>query len=54
MSFLSLGISPELARAGEELGFAQPTAIQAEAIPVVLRGADLLGLAQTGSGKTGA
>ncbi|MES2480648.1 MAG: DEAD/DEAH box helicase [Pseudomonadota bacterium] len=54
MSFLSLGISPELARAGEELGFTQPTAIQAEAIPVVLRGADLLGLAQTGSGKTGA
>ncbi len=54
MSFISLGISPELARAGEELGFTQPTAIQAEAIPVVLRGADLLGLAQTGSGKTGA
>ncbi len=54
MSFLSLGISPALARAGEELGFAEPTPIQTQAIPVVLRGADLLGLAQTGSGKTAA
>ncbi len=54
MSFTSLGISPDLARAGAELGFREPTPIQAQAIPHVLRGADLLGLAQTGSGKTGA
>ena len=52
MTFTSLGISPDLARAGEALGLAEPTPIQAEAIPVVLRGGDLLALAQTGSGKT--
>lgn len=54
MSFLDLGISPDLARAGADLGFHEPTPIQAQAIPQVLRGLDLLGLAQTGSGKTGA
>ncbi len=54
MSFSSLGLSPALVRAGEELGFTEPTPIQAQAIPAVLRGADLLGLAQTGSGKTAA
>ena len=54
MSFTSLGISPPLVRAGAALGFHRPTPIQTEAIPQVLRGADVLGLAQTGSGKTGA
>ncbi|MFD0668275.1 DEAD/DEAH box helicase [Ramlibacter sp. MAHUQ-53] len=54
MSFDSLGLSPALVQAGAKLGFAEPTPIQAQAIPAVLRGADLLGLAQTGSGKTGA
>ncbi len=54
MSFTSLGISPALARAAAEQGFREPTPIQAQAIPQVLRGVDLLGLAQTGSGKTGA
>ncbi len=54
MSFTSLGISPALARAAGALGFHAPTPIQAEAIPQVLRGVDVLGLAQTGSGKTGA
>jgi ATP-dependent RNA helicase RhlE len=54
MSFLSLGLAPALVSAGFELGLVEPTPVQAEVIPVVLRGADLLGLAQTGSGKTAA
>ena len=54
MPFLSLGISPSLVRAACELGFVTPTPIQLAAIPAVLRGADVLGLAQTGSGKTAA
>jgi ATP-dependent RNA helicase RhlE len=54
MPFSSLGLSPALVRAAGELGFATPTPIQSEAIPAVLRGADLLGSAQTGSGKTAA
>jgi ATP-dependent RNA helicase RhlE len=54
MPFTSLGLSPDLVRAAGELGFSTPTPVQAEAIPVILRGADLLASAQTGSGKTGA
>ena len=54
MPFSALGLSPELARAAGELGFSTPTPIQAQAIPAILRGADLLGSAQTGSGKTAA
>ena len=54
MPFSALGLSPELARAAGELGFSAPTPIQAQAIPAILRGADLLGSAQTGSGKTAA
>jgi ATP-dependent RNA helicase RhlE len=54
MPFNSLGLSPDLVRAAGELGFSTPTPVQAEAIPVILRGADLLASAQTGSGKTGA
>jgi ATP-dependent RNA helicase RhlE len=54
MSFTALGLSPALVRAAGELGFSTPTPIQAEAIPAALRGADLLGTAQTGSGKTAA
>ena len=54
MEFSSLGLSPDLVRAAGELGFNTPTPVQAEAIPVILRGADLLACAQTGSGKTGA
>ncbi|MFC5497588.1 DEAD/DEAH box helicase [Caenimonas terrae] len=54
MPFTSLGLSPDLARAAAELGFSTPTPVQAQAIPVILRGADLLACAQTGSGKTGA
>ncbi|APW38631.1 RNA helicase [Rhodoferax koreense] len=54
MPFSSLGLSPALVHAVGELGYAAPTPVQAEAIPAVLRGADLLGSAQTGSGKTAA
>jgi superfamily II DNA/RNA helicase len=54
MSFASLGLSPALLRAVRELGYHAPTAIQAAALPPVLAGADVLALAQTGSGKTAA
>ncbi|HRL98162.1 MAG TPA: DEAD/DEAH box helicase [Acidovorax sp.] len=54
MPFSALGLSPALVHAASQLGFAVPTPIQAATIPVVLQGADLLGAAQTGSGKTAA
>ena len=54
MPFTSLGLSPALVAAAGEQGFATPTPIQAQAIPAILQGADLLGSAQTGSGKTAA
>ena len=52
MSFASLGLSAELVRAVTERGYTEPTPIQAQAIPVVLKGGDLMGGAQTGTGKT--
>ena len=54
MPFVELGLSPALARAAAALGLHQPTPIQSAAIPEVLRGRDVLGTAQTGSGKTAA
>ena len=51
-SFENLGLSAELLRAVAEQGYTKPTPIQAQAIPVVLSGRDLLGAAQTGTGKT--
>ena len=51
-SFESLGLIPELLRAVAEQGYTETTPIQAQAIPVVLAGRDLLGAAQTGTGKT--
>ena len=53
-TFSELGLSPHLAQACAQAGYAVPSPIQVEAIPPVLRGADLLGLAPTGSGKTAA
>ncbi|WP_310564755.1 DEAD/DEAH box helicase [Hydrogenophaga sp.] len=53
-TFSALGLLPTLAQAAADQGFASPTPIQQQAIPVVLRGADLLATAQTGSGKTAA
>ena len=52
MSFDSLGLSADILRAVAEEGYDTPTPIQAQAIPVVLRGHDLLAGAQTGTGKT--
>jgi superfamily II DNA/RNA helicase len=54
MPFSTLGLSPPLAHAAAQLGFAAPTPVQQQTIPAVLRGADLLGQAPTGSGKTAA
>ncbi|QKV52611.1 DEAD/DEAH box helicase [Comamonas antarctica] len=54
MPFSSLGLSPALARAASELGFAQPTPIQSQAIPAIVQGRDVWASARTGSGKTAA
>ncbi len=51
-SFAELGLRPELLRAVEEAGYTTPTPIQVQAIPVVLAGKDVMGGAQTGTGKT--
>jgi ATP-dependent RNA helicase RhlE len=52
MSFESLGLMPELLRAVREQGYETPTPIQVQAIPLILEGRDLMGRAQTGTGKT--
>ena len=49
-----LGLSPEVAQAIEEMGYETPTPIQQEAIPPMLAGRDVIGQAQTGTGKTAA
>jgi ATP-dependent RNA helicase RhlE len=53
-SFAELGLAPELMQAVTDAGYTVPTPIQARAIPLVLRGRDVMGLAQTGTGKTAA
>ncbi|MCW5723784.1 MAG: DEAD/DEAH box helicase [Maricaulaceae bacterium] len=52
MSFKDLGLSPALLTALDDAGYTQPTPIQSGAIPVALSGRDVLGIAQTGTGKT--
>ncbi len=52
MLFSELGLGPEVLRAIEDKGYTQPTPIQEQAIPWVLQGRDVLGCAQTGTGKT--
>ena len=52
MTFADLGLSPELLKAVEDAGYTTPTAIQAQAIPTILMMRDLIGIAQTGTGKT--
>ena len=52
MTFLSLGLIDPLLRTLDELGYQQPTPVQAKAIPAVLAGRDLMAAAQTGTGKT--
>ncbi|MCL1138460.1 DEAD/DEAH box helicase [Shewanella pneumatophori] len=54
MSFSSLALSDKLLSVLTEKGYQQPTAIQAEAIPAILAGQDLMASAQTGTGKTAA
>lgn len=52
MSFEDLGLSPETLKAIADCGYTQPTPIQGASIPIILMGRDLVGLAQTGTGKT--
>lgn len=52
MTFANLGLSPEVLKAVDDSGYNTPTPIQEKAIPVVLMGRDVLGTAQTGTGKT--
>ncbi|MDB5312893.1 MAG: deaD [Gemmataceae bacterium] len=52
--FAALGLDPKLVAALTALGYEEPTPIQREAIPIVLQGRDLVGLAATGTGKTAA
>jgi ATP-dependent RNA helicase RhlE len=54
MSFSSLNLDPLILQAVQEAGYTEPTPIQAAAIPQVLAGHDLIGIAQTGTGKTAA
>jgi superfamily II DNA/RNA helicase len=53
-TFDQLGLSEELMKAVRDAGYTTPTPIQAQAIPLVLKGRDVMGLAQTGTGKTAA
>ena len=52
IGFVDLGLRPELLQAVQEAGYTSPTPIQQQAIPLALEGRDLIGLAQTGTGKT--
>ena len=52
MSFSDLGLGPDVLKAVEDAGYTVPTPIQEQAIPLVLQGRDILGCAQTGTGKT--
>src|SRR5438477_12069899 len=54
MSFNHFGLSPEVVRGTQAMGFLDPTPIQLRAFPIVLGGKDLIGTAQTGTGKTAA
>ena len=54
MAFAQLQLAPPLSRAVAEMGYTSMTPIQAKAIPPILDGKDLLGAAQTGTGKTAA
>jgi ATP-dependent RNA helicase RhlE len=53
-TFAELGLAPDILRALDEMGYATPTPIQEQVIPLALQGGDILGAAQTGTGKTAA
>jgi ATP-dependent RNA helicase RhlE len=54
LTFAELGLAPSLLDAVRDAGYEHPTPIQAQAIPLALKGRDIMGLAQTGTGKTAA
>jgi ATP-dependent RNA helicase DeaD len=54
VSFAQMGLSEPILKALSELGYERPSPIQAESLPILLEGRDLLGMAQTGTGKTAA
>jgi len=54
MSFSALALDPRILKAVQEAGYTEPTPIQTAAIPLILAGHDLIGIAQTGTGKTAA
>src|SRR5689334_21188013 len=54
MSFSSLGLGPKLVQSTVDFGYTTPSPIQTAAIPHILTGRDLIGIAQTGTGKTAA
>src|SRR5260370_30393260 len=54
MPFKALGLNPALVQATHDMRFAEPTPVQAKAIPAILAGRDILATAQTGTGKTAA
>src|ERR1700750_1492589 len=54
MSFRALGLDANILKAVQEAGYTEPTPIQAAAVPQILAGHDLIGIAQTGTGKTAA
>src|SRR5216684_4800223 len=54
MPFHALGLDANILKAVQEAGYTEPTPIQAAAIPQILAGHDLIGIAQTGTGKTAA
>jgi len=54
MPFRALGLDPKILQAVQEAGYTEPTPIQAAVIPQILAGHDVIGIAQTGTGKTAA
>lgn len=54
LKFNELNISPEIVRGVKDMGFEEASPIQSKAIPIAMAGADIIGQAQTGTGKTAA
>jgi ATP-dependent RNA helicase RhlE len=54
MSFKDLGLQPSFTAKCEQMGFTEPTPIQKRAIPIIIKGGDVIGIAETGTGKTAA
>ena len=54
MPFRALNLSPQIVQAVRDAGYTEPTPIQIAAIPLILSGHDMIGIAQTGTGKTAA